>query len=97
MSSGMLTDFINENKDRLLELKVSVDEIKSSELSFKERAEQVDLFSETAFMRIRLFNSNRLYMQILNYESEKTIYFFDDVLDDDVNLDEFILEAIYKM
>ena len=95
--SNELTNLIDSNKDRLLEMKIVVDEIKSSELQFKEEAEQVDLFSETAFTRITLFKSNRLYIQILNIETEETIYFFDDILDNGINLDEFIMEAIYKM
>ena len=39
----------------------------------------------------------RLYIQILNIESEETLYFFDDVLDDDVNINEFIMDAICRM
>ena len=84
-----LTDFIYANRDRLLEQNIFIDEIKSSE--------QVDLINETAFARITLFKSNRLYIQILDIESEETIYSFDDVLDKEVNINEFIMEAIYKM
>ena len=71
--------------------------MKSSELEFKERAEQVDLFNESSFARITLFESNRLYIHILNTENEETIYFYDEVLDKDVNVDEFIMNSIYKM
>jgi len=92
-----LTDFIYANRDRLLEQNIFIDEIKSSELEFTEEAEQVDLINETAFARITLFKSNRLYIQILDIESEETIYFFDDVLDKEVNINEFIMDAIYKM
>ncbi len=92
-----LIDLIAANRKKLLELKISMDEIKSSELDFKEEAEQVDLFSEKAFMRITWFKSNRLYMQILNIESEETIYSFDGVLDNETNIGEFIMNAIYKM
>lgn len=92
-----LFTLINENKNRLLELNISIDEMKSSELEFKERAEQVDLFNESSFARITLFESNRLYIHILNIENEETIYFFDEVLDKDVNVDEFIMKSIYKM
>ena len=95
--SNKLTDLISVNSNKLRELKISIDEIKISELEFKEEAEQVDLFSETAFARITLFESNRLYMQILDIESEETIYFFDDFFDDEVNINEFIMEAIYRM
>ena len=92
-----LTDLITANREKLLELKLFIDEIKSSELDFTEEAEQVDLFNETAVTRITWFESNRLYIHILNIESEETIYFFDEVLDDAVNIGEFIMEAIYKM
>ena len=92
-----LTDFIYANRDRLLEQNIFIDEIKSSELEFTEEAEQVDLINETAVARITLFKSNRLYIQILDIESEETIYSFDDVLDKEVNINEFIMEAIYKM
>ena len=92
-----LFTLINENKSRLLELNISIDEMKSSELEFKERAEQVDLFNESSFARITLFESNRLYIHILNTENEETIYFYDEVLDKDVNVDEFIMNSIYKM
>lgn len=81
----------------LSELNISIDEIKSSGLEFQEEAEQVDLFSKISFARITLFKSNRLYIQVLNIDNEDTIYFFDDVLDNDVNVDEFIMRAIYKM
>ena len=92
-----LIDLITANRKKLLELKISMDEIKSLELDFKEEAEQVDLFSEKAFMRITWFKFNRLYMQILNIESEETIYFFDGVLDNETNIGEFIMNGIYKM
>ena len=95
--SNKLTDLISVNSNKLRELKISIDEIKISELEFKEEAEQVDLFSETAFARITLFESNRLYIQIIDIESEETIYFFDDFLDDEANINEFIMEAIYRM
>lgn len=95
--ANRLTNLIHANKNRLLELNISVDKIESSELEFKDEAEQVDLFNETAFARITLFESNRLYIQILNIEDEKTIFFFDDILDNDVDIDEFIMQAIYKM
>ena len=48
-------------------------------------------------MRITWFKFNRLYMQILNIESEETIYFFDGVLDNETNIGEFIMNVIYKM
>lgn len=92
-----LIDLITANRKKLHELKISIDEIKSSELDFKEEAEQIDLFSEKAFMRITWFKSNRLYMQILNIESEETIYFFDEVLDNETNIGGFIMKAICKM
>ena len=92
-----LTNVIQTNKDRLHELKISAEEVKSSELNFKDEAEQVDLFSETAMARITLFKSNRLYIQILNIESGESIYFFDDFMDDGINIGEFIMEAIFKM
>ena len=92
-----LTDLIYANRDRLLEQNIFIDEIKSSKLEFTEEAEQVDLINETALARITLFKSNRLYIQILDIESEKTIFFFDNVLDKEVNINEFIMDAIYKM
>ncbi|MCX4341778.1 MAG: hypothetical protein OSJ72_19395 [Lachnospiraceae bacterium] len=95
--ANRLTSLIHLNKERLLELNISVDRIESSELDFRDEAEQVDLFNETAFARITLFESNRLYIQILNIKNESTIYFFDDILDNEEDIDEFIMQAIYKM
>ena len=95
--SSKLMDFISVNSNKLHELNISIDEIKLSELGFKEEAEQVDLFNEMAFTRITLFDSNRVYIHILDIESEETIYFFDDFVDDDVNINDFIMEAIYYM
>ncbi len=95
--SNRLTSLIHANKDRLLELNIFVDTIESSELDFRDEAEQVDLFNETSFARITLFESNRLYIQILNMENENTMYFFDDILDSEVDINEFIMQAIYKM
>lgn len=92
-----LTNFIHINENKLQECEISIDEIKSSELGFQDEAEQVDLVGKAAIARITLFRSNRLYIQILNIESEETIYFFDDVLGDDVNINEFIMAAICKM
>lgn len=92
-----LTNLIDTNRKRLLELNISVDNVKSSELKFKDEAEQVDLFNPKAFARITLFKTNRLYIQILNVETEETIYFFDDVLDNSTNVEEFIMGAIDKM
>ncbi len=91
------SNLINENKSRLLELGISVDEIKSSELNFKEEAVQVDLFNETLFTRITLFKSNRLYIHILDITSEETIHFWDNVLDNDADIRKFIMDAIGKM
>lgn len=54
----------------------------------------MDLLNETAFVRITLFESGRLYIQILNIE---TVYFFDDMLDKDIDLEDFIIQAITKM
>ena len=95
--ANRLTSLIHLNKERLLELNISVDRIESSELDFRDEAEQVDLFNETAFARITLFESNRLYIPILNIKNESTIYFFDDILDNEEDIDEFIMQAIYKM
>lgn len=44
----------------LLELGITIDSIKNSELGFIENAEQVDLFSAKTFTRITLFESYRL-------------------------------------
>ena len=74
-----------------------IEESDSSVLDFVEKAEQVDLFNANAFTRITLFESGRLYIQILNIETEKTLYFFDDTLTDDTDLEKFIIQAIKKM
>lgn len=92
-----LKNFIDNNRKILSELKITIDEIKNSELDFVENAEQVDLFSVSAFTRITLFESHRLYIQILNLETEETIYFFDDYLEDDEKMDDFIMQAIRMM
>ncbi|GFI04012.1 hypothetical protein IMSAGC005_02856 [Lachnospiraceae bacterium] len=61
------------------------------------KAAQVDLFNETLFTRITLIKSNRLYIHILDITSEETIYFWDDVLDNDADIRKFIMDAIGKM
>ena len=92
-----LKNIIKNNEKMLSELKITIDEIKSSELDFTEKAEQVDLFSNRAFTRITLFESYRLYIQILNIETEETIYFFDDVLKNYKDLEKYIINAIKMM
>ncbi len=57
----------------------------------------MDLFNETLFTRITLIKSNRLYIHILDITSEETIYFWDDVLDNDADIRKFIMDAIGKM
>lgn len=95
--SDSLENIIKNNKKEILDHKITIDKIGSSKLDFIERAEQVDLFNETAFARITLFESGRLYIQILNIETEETVYFFDDMLDKDIDLEDFIIQAIKKM
>lgn len=92
-----LKDIMEDNGKMLSALKITIDEIKNSGLNFVENAEQVDLFSDRAFTRITLFESYRLYIQILNIETEETIYFFDDVLENDKDLETFIMQAIKRM
>ncbi len=43
---------------------------------------------------ITLLESGRLYIQILNIEAKKTVHFFDDMLDKDIGLENFIIQAI---
>ncbi len=95
--SSKLIDLVNTNRQKLSELQISIDEIQSAELEFKEEAEQVDLYSETAMARITLFKSNRLYVQVLNIENEETLYFFDGYLDNNVDMGDFIMGAILTM
>lgn len=92
-----LKNIIDNNRKIISELKIKIDEINSSELVFVENAEQVDLFSVSAFARISLFESHRLYIQILNMETEETIYFFDDYLENNEKIEEFIMQAIRMM
>lgn len=94
--SNRLENIIRNNKKEILDHKITIDKIDSSKLDFAESAEQVDLFNETAFARITLFESGRLYIQILNIKTEETVYFFDDMLDKDIDLEDFIIQAIKK-
>lgn len=92
-----LHNIIENNRKEILEYEIMIEESDSSVLDFVEKAEQVDLFNANAFTRIRLFESGRLYIQILNIETEETLYFFDDTLTDDTDLEKFIIQAIKKM
>ena len=92
-----LKSIIENNRNILLELGITIDEIKNSDLGFVENAEQVDLFSSKTFARITLFESCRLYIQILDIETEKTVFFWDDILEEKENLEDFIMQAIKKM
>lgn len=91
-----LHNIIENNRKEILEYEIMIEESDSSVLDFVEKAEQVDLFNANAFTRITLFESGRLYIQILNIETEKTLYFFDDTLTDDTDLEKFIIQAIKK-
>lgn len=88
---------IEKNSKLLSEMNISVDEIMNTELYFKDSAEQVDLIGEKAFTRITLFENNRLYIQILNIDTEETIYFFDYIFEKTLNLEEFIIKSIKRM
>ena len=92
-----LHNIIENNRKEILEYEIMIEESDSSVLDFVEKAEQVDLFNANAFTRITLFESGRLYIQILNIETEETLYFFDDTLTDDTDLEKFIIKAIKKM
>lgn len=92
-----LHNIIENNRKEILEYEIMIEESDSSVLDFVEKAEQVDLFNANVFTRITLFESGRLYIQILNIETEKTLYFFDDTLTDDTDLEKFIIQAIKKM
>lgn len=91
-----LHNIIENNRKEILEYEIMIEESDSSVLDFVEKAEQVDLFNANAFTRITLFESGRLYIQILNIETEETLYFFDDTLTDDTDLEKFIIQAIKK-
>lgn len=95
--SNRLKNIVENNKKEILEHKISIDKMDSSKLDFAENAEQVDLFNTTAFTRITLFESGRLYIQTLNMETEETLYFFDDILDKDTDLENFVIQAITRM
>ncbi len=92
-----LHNIIENNRKEILEYEIMIEESDSSVLDFVEKAEQVDLFNANTFTRITLFESGRLYIPILNIETEKTLYFFDDTLTDDTDLEKFIIQAIKKM
>lgn len=92
-----ITQFIEDNKVYLSRNGINVDKIKNTELDFIEDAEQVDLLNNKYLARITYFDSQRLYIQIIDIETEKTIYFFDDVYKDNTTLYEFLKQAIEKM
>lgn len=92
-----LRNIIKDNEEMLSKLKITTDEIKNSGLDFVEYAEQVDLFKVNNILRITLFESNRLYLHILNIETEETIYFFDDYLGSDINLNDYIMQVVKIM
>lgn len=92
-----LHNIIENIRKEILEYEIMIEESDSSALDFVEKAEQVDLFNAKTFTRITLFESGRLYIQILDIETEKTLYFFDDILTDDTDLEHFIIQAIKRM
>lgn len=92
-----ITQFIEDNEVYLSRNGINVDKIKNTELDFIEDAEQVDLLNNKYLARITYFDSQRLYIQIIDIETEKTIYFFDDVYKDNTTLYEFLKQAIEKM
>jgi len=95
--NNKLHNIIENNRKEILAYEITIDEIDSSKLDYVEKAEQVDLFNANTFTRITLFESGRLYIQILNIETEKTLYFFDDILTDETDLESFIIQAIKRM
>ena len=95
--SNILNNFIEKYQSFFDSNNILVDEFKNEGLDFDEEAEQVDLISENELARIRVFELGRIYIQILNMETEETIVFFDDELDRKEDFEEFLLQNIKKM
>lgn len=95
--NNKLRNFLERNNLFFKSNNITIDEFKNEELDFVDKAEQADLFSESEFARITIFESGRIYIQILNMQTEETVFFFDDLLDSKVSLEEFLLQNIKKM
>ena len=89
-------NLIKENKDLLSNNGIKIDEVKSENLNYLERAIRIDLISEDSFCRITAFHSGRLYIQILDISTEKTIFIYDDI-PEPRGRERFIIDSIKKM
>ena len=92
-----IIDIITKNKDKFDKDGIIIEEIKQGNLGHCEISCLIDLVNMKYICRIEAFNNQRLYMHIIDINTQSTIYFFDDYIIDITHLPFFILNNIEKM
>ena len=90
-------DIITKNKDNFGKDGIIIEEMKQGDWGHSESSCLIDLVNVRCICRIEAFNSQKLYMQILDINTQNTIYFFDEFITDTTQLPYFILQNIDKM
>lgn len=90
-------DWINKNRIIIEDKSIIIDEIVRGKGEYVEEATRVDFINDKKLSRIVVFQSGRIYIQILDMNTEATDFFYDDYMKNNENFDTFIWEAINKM
>ena len=93
----VLLSWINNNDEKLKKLGIKIDELLNDDEKYLEPCTRVDLLSEKKISRITVFHSGRTYMEILDIETTKTEFIFDELLNSREQIENFLSENIQKV
>ncbi|MGB8454136.1 MAG: hypothetical protein WCD89_17630 [Anaerocolumna sp.] len=90
-------DWIIKNRIIIEDKSIKIDEIVRGKGEYVEEATRVDFINDKKLSRVVVFQTGRIYIQILDINTEATDFFYDDYMNENENFDTFIWEAINKM
>ena len=92
-----ILNWINANKNNIEAISITIDTILIDSEIYQMASAEIDFISENKFSRITAFESNRLYVQVLDIATETTDYFFDEEVKVSSDIESFLWESIKKM
>ena len=93
----LFLDWIEKNRNNIERMGIQIDELVSGTNEYSQASTRADFLSDDKLSRITVFESGRIYIQILNLETSMTEYIFDDIIDSENTFDDFIDQVIAKL
>jgi len=90
-------EWITNNRINIEDKSIKIDEIVRGKEEYIEEATRVDFINDKKLSRVVVFKTGRIYIQILDINTEETDFFYDDYINENEKFDTFIWEAINKM